>query len=196
MGDFSKIEQLFKRNQGILGAKTLLENGVTYSTINSLLADAVLVKLKRGLYKWAAIETDEMVEVARMVPDGVFCLWSAAFFHELTTTVPTGYHLAIPDDRKATRPDYPPTQLYFWNKTPYTLGVTTAELAGGWIKVYDLEKTVCDVIRHRKKIGLEVLKEILNNYLQRKDRNLHRLQLYAQELNSFNKINDLIKILI
>jgi predicted transcriptional regulator of viral defense system len=131
-----------------------------------------------------------------MVPDGIFCLLSAAFYHGLTTTVPATHHVAIPDGQKVVLPGYPPIHLYFWNPTPYSLGITTAELAGGSVRLYDLEKTVCDVIRHRNKIGFEVLKEILRNYLDRKDRNLNRLHAYAGQLNIFNKVDEFVNILL
>jgi len=192
----SNIAQLFERGNGIVGVKTLLENGISYYDINGLLADGAIVRLKRGVYKWAKEETVEMAEVAWIVPDGVFCLLSAAFHYGLTTTAPAMHHLAIPDSRKVVLPDYPPIQLYFWNETPYALGVATAELDGGSIRIYDLEKTVCDVIRHRNKIGFEVLKEILKNYLDRKDRNLNRLHSYAKQLNIFNKVDEFLKMLL
>jgi predicted transcriptional regulator of viral defense system len=192
----SSVMQLFERGNGIVGVKKLLENGISYYDINGLLADGTIVRLKRGVYKWAGKEMDEMVEVAWMVPEGVFCLVSAAFYYGLTTAVPATHHLAIPDSRKVVLPDYPPIQLYFWNETPYSLGVTTAQLEGGSVRMYDLEKTVCDVLRHRNKIGFEVLKEILKNYLDRKDRNLNRLHSYARQLNIFNKVDEFINILL
>jgi predicted transcriptional regulator of viral defense system len=177
-------------------AKTLLESGVSYYDLSGLLAEGAIVRLKRGIYKWADQETDELAEVARVVPDGVFCLLSAAFYYGLTTTVPATHHVAIPDDRKVVLPSYPPIRLYYWNKPSYSLGAVSAELAGGSVKLYDLEKTVCDVIRHRNKIGFEVLKEILRNYLGRKDRNLNRLHTYAHQLNIFNKVDAFVKILL
>lgn len=74
--------------------------------------------------------------------------------------------------------------------------MATAELDGGSIRIYDLEKTVYDVIRHRNKIGFEVLKEILKNYLDRKDRNLNRLHSYSKQLNIFNKVDEFVKMLL
>ncbi len=50
------FQQLFERGNGIVSVKTLLENDVTYHEIKGLLADAVIVRLKRGVYKWAAKE--------------------------------------------------------------------------------------------------------------------------------------------
>lgn len=93
-------------------------------------------------------------------------------------------------------PDYPPIKVYYWNKTSFELGVTSISVDDEIIKIYDLEKTICDTIRHRNKIGFDVLKEILKNYLNRKDRNLNRLDNYAKQLNIFNKVDDFIKILL
>lgn len=196
MNKTSKIEHIFETNSGIVGIQELLQNGVSYHDIKGLLTDSIVVKLKRGVYKWTAIETDEKAEVARIVPNGVFCLLSAAFYHGMTTSIPVEHHLAIPDEQKVTVPVYPPIKLYYWNRIPYTLGINTYELDGTHIKVYDLEKTVCDIIRHRNKIGFDVLKEILTNYLDKKDRNLNRLHLYSNELNIFNKVDEYIKILL
>lgn len=192
----SQVEQIFERGNGITEIKTLLESGVSYYEINSLLKEAVIIRLKRGVYKWADKETDEMAEVAKIVPGGAFCLLSAAFYYGLTTTIPSSHHIAIPDERKVSLPVYPPVHLYYWNKTPYLLGMVTIELSGESIQIYDPEKTVCDVIRHRNKIGFEALKEILKNYLERQDRNLNQLYTYSRLLKIHNKVDEFVKILL
>ena len=125
-----------------------------------------------------------------------FCLHTACFYYELTTSIPSEIHVAIADDRRVALPDYPPIKLYYWNDTPLNLGITAVLVDNQSIQMYDLEKTICDVIRHRNKIGFETLKEILKNYLNRKDRDLNRLNLYAKQLNIQNKVDDFIKILL
>ncbi len=190
------IRPFFEQNNGIISVQLLLEKGVSYYHINKFLADETLIKLKRGVYKWAEMETNELVEVAFMISNGVFCLHTACFYYELTTSVPSEIHVAIADDRRVALPDYPPIKLYYWNETPYQLGVTTVLVDNQTVKMYDLEKTICDVIRHRQKLGFEMLKEILKNYLDRKDRNLNQLNRYAQQLNIENKVDDFIKILL
>jgi predicted transcriptional regulator of viral defense system len=86
--------------------------------------------------------------------------------------------------------------LYYWNETAYSLGKTTVLIDNASIPIYDLEKTICDVIRHRNKMGLDVMKEILKNYVKRKDRNLNRLERYARQLNIQNKVNVIIELLL
>lgn len=47
-------------------------------------------------------------------------------------------------------------------------------------QIYDIEKTVVDIVFYREKVGIEETREILINYLKRKDRNLNRLLKYAE----------------
>ena len=196
MANITCIQTLFEQNSGIVSAQYLLKKGISYYDMNRLLAEGILIKLKRGIYKWVNFETDEMVEVVRIVPKGVFCLQTACFYYELTTSIPSEFHVAIFDEQRVVLPEYPPIKIYYWNKTAYELGLTSILIDNTPIKIYDLEKTICDTIRHRHKIGFDVLKEILKNYLNRKDRNLNRLNTYAKQLNIFNKVDDFIKILL
>jgi predicted transcriptional regulator of viral defense system len=192
----STISDIFQKNKGIVSAQYLLKQGVSYYDINRFLAQEVIIKLKRGVYKWVETDTNELVEVAHIVPKGIFCLQTACFYYELTTSIPSEYHIAIPDGQRVALPNYPPIKVYYWNKISFELGVTTIVVDNERIKIYNLEKKICDTIRHRNKIGFDVLKEILKNYLNRKDRNLNRLDTYAKQLNIFNKVDDFIKILL
>ncbi len=190
------IHNIFQQNKGIVSIQYLLEHGVSYYDINRFLDNDILVKLKRGVYKWVKTDINELVEVAHIVPKGVFCLQTACFYYELTTSIPSEYHIAIPDGQRVALPDFPPIKVYYWNKTSFELGVTSIVVDNQQVKIYDLEKTICDTIRHRNKIGFDVLKEILKNYINRKDRNLNRLNHYAKELKIFNKVDDFIKLLL
>ena len=196
MKDFTHIRHVFEQNNGIVSAQYLLEKGVSYHDINKLLTSEVLIKLKRGIYKWVTMDINELVEVAHIIPKGVFCLQTACFYYDLTTSIPSEFHIAIPDEQRVVVPDYPPIKIYYWNNVPYHLGIQTVVVDNQNILMYDLEKTICDTIRHRHKIGFDVLKEVLKNYLNRKDRNLNRLNIYAKQLNIHNKVNDFIKILL
>lgn len=50
------------------------------------------------------------------------------------------------------------------------------------IRVYDVERSVCDAVKFRNKVGMDVCSEIINNYLERPNRNLSRLMDYARKL--------------
>ena len=51
---------------------------------------------------------------------------------------------------------------------------------GNEVPVYDMERTVCDVIRNRSNIEMQVFQDTLKRYVKRKDKNLRRLMQYAK----------------
>jgi predicted transcriptional regulator of viral defense system len=144
MMNHTHLHALFQQTNGIAPTQFLLENGVSYYDIHKFLADETLIKLKRGFYKWAVTETNEMVEVAHLVPKGIFCLQTACFYYELTTSIPSAYDIAIPDEQRVTLPNDPPIKVYYWNKKSFELGATSIIVDNEPIKIYDLEKTICD----------------------------------------------------
>ena len=50
------------------------------------------------------------------------------------------------------------------------------------VNVYDVERCVCDAVKFRNKVGMDVCSEIINNYLERPERNISRLMDYARTL--------------
>lgn len=166
--------------------------------LKQLVEHQLIVKVKQGVYKWNGLENEpsEWVEVAQIVPHGVLCLLSAAFYYELTTFIPAQVQMAIPRKKKVTLPPYPPIQLFYWSDVHYQLGNQHVMVEHYNLKIYDIEKTVCDIIKYRMKIGLDTCKEIVRNYLQRDNRNLSKISEYAQKMNLTGVVTNMIQILL
>ena len=172
--------------------------GVHHYQIKELLAQQTISRIKQGVYKWneAANDKDELLEVARLAPKGVVCLLSAAAHYALTTFVPAQYQIAIPRKDKITLPEYPPIKLYYWSDVAYQLGQQSLTINNDAIVIYDIEKTVCDTIKYRDKIGMDTCKEIIRNYLTRDDRNLVKLSDYAKKMNLSGIVLHLLTTLV
>jgi len=63
-------------------------------------------------------------------------------------------------------------------------------------KIYDIEKTVVDVVSNRNKVGIEETKEILTNYLARQDRNINKLYRYAEKLSCLKILKIYLEVLV
>lgn len=77
-----------------------------------------LIQVRRGLY---AI-SNSMIDIEAIIPGGILCLWSAWSIHQLTTSMPQAYHVAIKRDRKVVTPSFPSIELHhyttsFWRVT-------------------------------------------------------------------------------
>jgi len=186
----------FEQNGGFLRTADSLSAAEKYH-LRQLIKEGIISRVKRGLFR---LNTSSLVfqeaEVARIVPSGTFCMFTAWAFYELTTHVSPEYHVAIPRNMKIVLPVYPPIKLYFWGMKTVSLGKTKAEMNGSLVSVYDLQRSVCDAVKFRNKIGPDMLSEILNNYIRRKDKNLDKLLKYASELRISTTMNQLLQIIL
>ena len=83
-------------------------------------------------------------------------------------------------------PDYPPIDLYYWKKENLEFGIIPKNISGYDVRITDTERTVCDAVKYRNKIGLDVCGEVIDSYLKIVDRNISLLHEYAQKLRVKN----------
>lgn len=193
-----EIFEVFKKYNGIVDTNILKENDINYYQLKKLETSGEIYKIKRGLYvlKDADYIVDEIVEAALLVPKGVVCLYSALAHHELTTYTPSEYNFAVPrKDRKPTLPDYPPIKLFTFDTDTFDIGIEEVEKGGHIIKVYNLERTICDIVKYRNKMDANVVKESLNNYAASKKKNYTTLIDYASRLRVSSVLKNYLEVL-
>ena len=62
--------------------------------------------------------------------------------------------------------------------------------------IYDVEKTVCDMIFYRNKLGFESAIEVLKNYVKRPDRNINKLMEYAKKLRCAKLLREYLEVMV
>lgn len=155
-----------------------------------------LIKLRQGIYAVPEALLNTMIDVERIVPKGVVCLYNAWAYHQLSTTVPPAFCIAIVNKRKVEIPETLPIELYYWKKENLEFGIMEAEISGFHVRITDLERSVCDAVKYRNKLGLDVCAEVIRSYLRKPNRNLSRLQDYAKRLRVFNTLKNYVEIAI
>jgi hypothetical protein len=93
--------------------------------------------------------------------------------------MPQAYHIAIKRDRKLVKPSFPSIELHHYTASILEIGESKMFLEGYNIRIYDIERCVCDAIKFRNKIGMDVCSEIIDNNLVRPERNISKLLDYA-----------------
>ena len=187
------------KEQIIISIEELKEQGLTLYKINQLVEQGVLRKLNKKFYKntdYQGEESDFYYAYA-YVPAGVICLMSAAVYYNLTTYRPDSVDVAI--ERKArvsTLPDWPEVNIYYYTNDRFELGIETIADGKNQFRIYDIEKTVVDIVFYREKVGMEEMKEVLVNYLRRKDRNLNRLIRYAELMKCGDVMKNYLAVLV
>lgn len=84
--------------------------------------------------------------------------------------------------------------LYYWKEENLDFGIVSANISGFQVRITDMERSVCDAIKYRNKIGLEVCSEVVRNYLKKNNRHLSRLAEYAKRLRVAKTLNNYLEI--
>ena len=122
---------------------------------------------------------------------------SGTRYYGLTTYWPDAVDVAIERRKKlSTVPDFPRFNVVYYSKKRYELGIETIMEGKNAFRIYDMEKTVADILFYRNKVGIEETKEILVNYLARKERNLNKLHRYAKELRCEKILSTYLEMLL
>ena len=189
------VKEIFDKNNGFLRAKDLTKRMQWYQ-LKKMLEQGEAVKVSSGVYKLNDINISQKAEIAVRFPSAVFCLFSAWNYHGLSTHNPWALYIAVGHKEKVVKPDYPPVFVYYWKDASHDTGIIEIEEEGYKIRMYDLEKSVCDAVKFRNKVGLDTAIEVLQNYVKRQDKNLNKLNRYAEQLGIEKILNNMIMVLL
>jgi predicted transcriptional regulator of viral defense system len=192
------IKSIFEKGNGYAKSMDLRNAGVGYYEINKLLAENSISQVKRGLYLWNAYpkSSTDYPEIAQIVPNGVLCLHSACHFHGLGDYMPYEHHVALERHRKIRLPTFPPINLYFWSEQNIISGAIEIQTPNGIFKITDLEKTVCDMVKYRNKVGKDLLAQALRDYMKHPNRNLNLLISYARVVRVEKTLTNYLETLL
>lgn len=186
-------------NKKFITTVELKDMGYSYYKIGKLEKDGLLRRINRSTYENLSYKGDEndFFSAEAFVPDGVICLMSAARYYELTSFLPDSVDVAIERKKKVvTLPDWPEIKIFYFDPARMDLGVTEVREGENVFHIFDIEKTVVDVIYYRNKIGIEETSEVLKNYLKRRDRQIDRLYAYAKRLRCEKVVRTYLEVLV
>lgn len=179
---------------------TELKNmGYTYYKIDKLEKAGILSRINRSTYENLDYKGDEndFFSAEAYVPNGVICLMSAARYYGLTNFLPDVVDVAIERKKKVnTLPEWPEIRIFYFSQSRMDIGVKKIYEGKNCFHIFDIEKTVVDIIYYRNKIGIEETSEVFKNYLKRRDRQIDRIYAYAKRLRCEKVVRTYLEVLI
>ena len=190
---------IITENKKFITTAELKDMGYSYYKMGQLEKNGLLHRVNRTTYENLSYKGDEndFFSAEAYVPNGVICLMSAARYYGLTNFLPDTVDVAIDRKKKvSTLPEWPELRIFYFNPARMDIGVTEVIEDGNKFHIFDIEKTVVDIIYFRNKIGIEETSEVLKNYLKRKDRQIDRLYTYARRLRCEKVTRTYLEVLI
>lgn len=175
---------VFLKSKGMARLSELIAEGVTASTVTRLEREGAIVRLARGLYQLPDASIDAhhtLAEAAKLVPKGVICLTSALAYHELTDQIPAKVWIAI--GSKDWRPNfrYPPARFAHFPNNYLRNGVEQHVIDGVDVPIFGIAKTIADLFRYRRTVGINVALEGLREALRKRKATPAQIAKYASD---------------
>ncbi|MCL2506048.1 MAG: type IV toxin-antitoxin system AbiEi family antitoxin domain-containing protein [Alphaproteobacteria bacterium] len=191
------LDELLSADGGIIKTTTLNSKGFTSRDIKRLVLDGLLFRIKQGHYTGKEQDVSDIEIAAKLIPTGVLCLFTAIEHYELATVNPTEICIALPRGVKC--PTLPATlyvNVFHMTDSHFRAGIAEVEINGSKIKIYDIEKTVCDCFKYDNNVEKGIALEVIKNYIAREHCNIQKLLEYANLLGKKKIIYPYVEALI
>jgi predicted transcriptional regulator of viral defense system len=186
---YEKLRKLAEDNNGTITSRLLDENRIQRMYIRKLIDEGFLLRSARGVYITAETSEDEMFMLQSRFAKGIFSYGSALFLHNLTDRTPLHCTMTFPQGYNTSKPKASGIKPVSAAECYYEAGISEAMTpVGNIVRLYDQEKTVCDIIRNKKHIDAQIAADAIKRYARRRDRNIPRLAKYAKLLGIEDEI--------
>lgn len=177
-------EKVLQHNAGMARTRDFEDAGIGRWRLPGLISMGLIEKVGHGLYRSTATPYSANMELAQAciaVPKGVIFLASALAYYGLTTFNPPKIWVAVEHKTKVVLPEAPPIQLHYISRRYHQMGVNVVSADNAEIRIYNKEKTLCDCLRFRNEIGVDICLEALKSYLQSPEASIDRILRYADQ---------------
>ena len=189
----SKILKLFKN--GYLTTKDVTNNNIPRTYLTKLIKKNKIERVSRWVYIKKNVLVDEFVVLQSKSKYAIYSNTTALYLHGFSNRIPIIYDITVKSGYKGSLQKEKNVNLFYTKKELLELGVTNYKLdSGNIIRVYDLDKTICDIIKNKKKIDAEIFNKAIREYFYSKKKNTLKLYEYAKKMNIYSKVRDTFEV--
>jgi len=191
------IMQMVHENKGTITAEQVSKAGLSRGSLKYLADKGLLIRSARGVYILPEIWEDELFNLQTRFKKGIFSQETALFLFDLTDRTPSRYHMTFPLGYNTTSLNSENVKYCRVKNDIYELGVTTVKTPGNnWVRAYGIERTLCDILKGRNHVDIQIISDAFKRYAKSKDKNIPLLSEYAKILRVEKKIRSYLEVLI
>lgn len=192
-----KILSIVDANNGYVTTKEVSNNNIPKIYLTELVKEEKLVKVSRGFYMLPDCFEDDYYKIQLTNKYAVFSLETALYLYNYSDRIPIKYYVTVPLNYGGNLLKNKNVQLIYTKNEWLNLGVKEIKsLYGLPIKVYDIDRTICDIVKNKSKVDPEIFSKAMKEYASSKEKNISKLYEYAKELNILDEVRKYIEVML
>lgn len=189
-----RILNLFKN--GYLSVKDVNDNNIPRFYLTKLIKDNKIERISRGIYIKKNTIVDDFVILQSKSKNAIYSNMTALYLYGLSNRIPIKYDITVNTGYNGSLQNNNKVNLYYVKKDLLYLGVIDYKLdSGNIIKIYDLDKTICDIIKNKKRFDIELYNKAIREYFYSNKKNTLKLYEYAKKMNIYTKVRNTFEVL-
>lgn len=193
---YKKILKIMKNNNELITPAQLEEKGISRVYLSKMQEEGIIERIERGIYVTKDFKYDEYYLFQLKYPKAIFSYNTALYFYEMTERTPIKIDVTVYREYNPHRfKDF--VNVYKVNKEFFDLGVVEKKSPQGMkVKTYNLERTVCDIIKDKDSIDIEIRNKAIKKVIKSKEFNASKMFEYAKRMNIYDKVKNYMEAII
>ena len=193
---YKKILKIMKNNNELITPAQLEEKGISRVYLSNMEKEGIIERIERGIYVTKDFKYDEYYLFQLKYPKAIFSYNTALYFYEMTERTPIKMDVTVYREYNPHRfKDF--VNVYKVSKELYDLGVIEKKSPQGMkVKTYNLERTVCDIIKDKDSIDIEIRNKAIKKCIKNKEFNASKMFEYAKKMNIYDKVKNYMEAII
>ena len=197
MSDLDKILQLTQENNGYITTKEIVDNGLSKMALKRLCDNGLLKRVSTGYYSLPNMINDDYYKIIYKSKNAVFSYNTSLFLHELSDRTPLYFDVTVPRGYGGPLQNIDVVSLHYVDKNILNLGMEIIKSPFGMdIKCYDVERTICDIIKNKNNMDKEIYTKALKWYAEKKDKDMLKLAKYSKKLNIEKEVAEIMQLIL
>lgn len=194
---WKRIEEVAKVNNGFIQTAQVEELGISRPMLKKYSVAGKLERIRKGLYILAGELPDEYALLQLRSKYAVFSYGTALFLWNLSDRVPHVYDITLPRGANinSLKKDVSNLRCHYVQQEVYEIGITEIRSPqGATVKVYDRERCICDLIRDKDHVDMQLFTHAIKDYFKSKPNN-RKLLKYGRIFGIEEKIRTYMEVL-
>jgi predicted transcriptional regulator of viral defense system len=197
MDYIKRIENIINEQNGTLLSLDLDKNKIPRTYLSMMVAEGKIERIGRGIYVLPDLLEDEMLILQKKYPNLIYSHETALFLHELSDRTPFEYSVTVPSGYKVVSAINEKSKIYYVKKELHLMGTAEGKTSlGNTINIYNVERTICDILRSRNRIDIQIFSDALKRVAKKKNLDYALLMKYAKKLNVEKILSTYMEVLI
>lgn len=191
--------QNYLKETPVITTKIADKIGVNRQQLSLLVKEGKLERIRPGVYQKKGELIDNLKVVVANSEKIIFSHQTALYLHDLCDRIPSYYYISVPQGYNTLhlKKRHKNLRVKYVKKELFTLGLTEITTSfGSIIPVYNLERTICDIIINRNNIDRQVYIDGITRYFKRKEKNIEQLIKYSYLFNIENEVKQYLEVLL